>query len=64
LQPPLGALPNSDQLTFNPGFPYMNPAPVETGLESDDMIPVASVYPASVNERHLVYVRNFDEMMS
>jgi len=30
-------------------FPYMDPAPVQRGLERDDMIPVASVYPASVN---------------
>ena len=30
-------------------FPYMDPAPEQRGLERDDMIPVASVYPASVN---------------
>ena len=30
-------------------FPYMDPAPVQRGLERDAMIPVASVYPASVN---------------
>ena len=27
----------------------MDPAPVQRGLERDDLIPVASVYPASVN---------------
>jgi hypothetical protein len=27
----------------------MDPAPVQRGLERDDLIPVASIYPASVN---------------
>jgi hypothetical protein len=32
-----------------PGFPYMDPAPVQRGLERDEVNPVASIYPASVN---------------
>ena len=32
-----------------PELSYMDPAPEQRGLEHDDMIPVASVYPASVN---------------
>src|ERR1019366_4155901 len=35
--------------SFKPGFPYVDPAPEQRGLERDDMIPVACVYPASVN---------------
>src|SRR5229473_2507618 len=32
----------------HPGFPYMDPAPVQTRPERDDMMPVACVYLASV----------------
>jgi hypothetical protein len=36
-------------VSMNVESPYMDPARVQRSLERDEMIPVASVYPASVN---------------